>query len=745
MGTDDGFWGAVSTLRNSGVFRNTSARLLADLVELAAPDLQRIAFGRQREVEAFFVVVLEGAVRQVKSARRERANTPKRSDLARQAIPPEVLPGGDILWSAGDLICYADTGPLCLEGKGPLGGLVLPLTTNVLTQALHGSPELARSLNEDALPRAQDLLDLVHESQQRGELILLCQAPGVGAPMEALAHLLASSVEQLFVPPTTKPVNPQKAQGRVWSGLVVTGSGIAQLKKWENGSFVEHGAWDQYTWEWLGSRRPNFRSQSNSAAQPRNSPPTEKKIWSELELRAKAFGRLFFVRDRAPNVLPNGLRNLKFHRIVYVTRDLPPSIPEYLAAYLVHDVQNCADESNPYFSSFIPTIILDGTLRPARSRNPSVISLISPILSDVFGLKQPSGHFRTEPIDSDAVLTLSGPALSPRSRLKRDLCRVAFDPATLQDLWRQADNGYKPFIPLVSAARPAYVATAQRWARAVTNRQVGLALSGGGASSFRGVPLLRFLHDRKVPVDVVGSSSGGSLLAAYYCRDGLDGLKRYVRGASQSGWSGLVAQISSQIIETALDWIFRDTRVEELEVRFVPLTMALADGAPPEARAVVNGTLGEAVRVSGSLPLFFARTKKRGTVYSDGSLITPLPVRALPYYGADLVFAFSSIPGPAEANPLVDWPGADLFYMLPFTARFVDMWVANAFFLQDVTQAVASDAAVFIQASSSDASMIEIMRFDQAERIVRKSETDRRVQMGAEACAQRWSNFSSKQ
>src|SRR4029077_20481620 len=259
---------------------------------------------------------------------------------------------------------------------------------------------------------------------------------------------------------------------------------------------------------------------------------------------------------------------------------------------------------SPYFSSFIPAIILDGPPpRHARKGSPSPVSLISPILSDVLGLKDPKGKFQTEPIDSDAVLSASGPALAPRSRLKRDLCRLSFDLVTLQGLWRQSDNGDKPFIPLVQAAKPAYIATAARWARAVSNRQVGLALSGGGASSFRGVPLLRFLHDRKVPVDVLGSSSGGSALPADCGRDGQKGLKQYVRDAPHNTWRALVAQLSSQVIEAALDWVFRGTRVEELEVRFVPLTMALADGAPPEARAVVMGTLGEAVRVSGSLPV----------------------------------------------------------------------------------------------------------------------------------------------
>jgi predicted acylesterase/phospholipase RssA len=248
-----------------------------------------------------------------------------------------------------------------------------------------------------------------------------------------------------------------------------------------------------------------------------------------------------------------------------------------------------------------------------------------------------------------------------------------------------------------------------------------------------------------VPIDVIGSSSGGSLLASYFCRDGLPGLHSYIHDGPLASDSGIAAIVNSQVIEEVLDWVFRGTRVEHLGVRFVPVTMALPSGGAPEARAVTSGTLGEAVRVSGAFPFFIAPTTKKGMVYADGSLATLIPARALPSFGADLVFAFSSVPGPNDSNPLAVVPGMGLLFKYTPLGRLVDLVASNGYFLEQVTQAVGCDATVYIQSSESNISLLEILLFGHAQRIITESERDPRVRAGAAACAAAWNEFAQRQ
>src|SRR5262249_52501010 len=122
-------------------------------------------------------------------------------------------------------------------------------------------------------------------------------------------------------------------------------------------------------------------------------------------------------------------------------------------------------------------------------------------------------RFASEPLHDE----VNGP-YPPRWRLNRDLCRLGLNLPALSALWSGGATLATPSFPTAAFAKDkALKETMERWARAVTNRRVGLALSGGGAASYRMVPLIQSLRDHNVPIDVVGALSGGSLLGAYYC------------------------------------------------------------------------------------------------------------------------------------------------------------------------------------------------------------------------------------
>src|SRR5439155_10516338 len=120
--------------------------------------------------------------------------------------------------------------------------------------------------------------------------------------------------------------------------------------------------------------------------------------------------------------------------------------------------------------------------------------------------------FRSELLDDEFARTPAGISARPRSRLKRDSCRLRLDVSEIAGLWDQAQSTgtVESFHDTVFLKHPAYRRTAGRWARAVTNRRVGLAVSGGGATSYRRVPLIGMLEARGAPIDVGGGVSGGA-------------------------------------------------------------------------------------------------------------------------------------------------------------------------------------------------------------------------------------------
>lgn len=152
-------------------------------------------------------------------------------------------------------------------------------------------------------------------------------------------------------------------------------------------------------------------------------------------------------------------------------------------------------------------------------------------------------------------------------------CRLGLDLDLLGD---------RPFARLPDAARQAIA----RWARAVTDRLVGVALAGPADLS-----LLRALDERGVPVDLLAAAGPAVLVAAYRAALGPAGLDR--AAARRLDLLALGPPLAELV--AALD--LGDVALEDLE-----LPLALASPAP-----LARGPLAAAVRAA--LPGPFARAE----------------------------------------------------------------------------------------------------------------------------------------
>jgi len=454
-----------------------------------------------------------------------------------------------------------------------------------------------------------------------------------------------------------------------------------------------------------------------------------------FDLRQLGPCHLIVVHPDDPDRIPVRWKKLCFHRIVYVTRDWrrEMSAPRHLLRRLLPDLWDPETGEGPFFSSFIPTVC--GL--PAKSS--SLRNLVPPFCHGL-------GTMEVLPLDERADFTRRPEPIPQHWRAFRDLCRMHLDLDVLAQRWRE-DRSTCTAEMLKNPARSAAVA---RWARAVTNRQVGVAMSGGGAVNACLIPFLEYLADRGVPIDVVSGVSGGTLMGAYLCVDNATGLRRYRREGFGFQLGLSAATVSSAFIEYVVDNLLGGARVEDLETRLVAVTTQLRDSNPPRPVAVVRGTIGEAVRASGGAPGLFGPAENEEGRYVDGATAAPVPGRVLPDFGADVAFALNAIGIVKERNlvrALLPHCGmgtavADMLYHAPLIGRLVDGMVAQLTILQQGSREAADDVDVYYEVPPEALPITRGFAWlcigAIADAMARKSD---RWQPAADLCVERWRKF----
>jgi predicted acylesterase/phospholipase RssA/CRP-like cAMP-binding protein len=205
----------------------------------------------------------------------------------------------------------------------------------------------------------------------------------------------------------------------------------------------------------------------------------------------------------------------------------------------------------------------------------------------------------------------------------------------------------------------------QRLARFVTGAANGLVLSGGGARGFAHIGVIKALHELHVPVDVVGGSSMGAIIAAQfaagYDADAMIDLNR--RAFSGSDFSDYtvpsVALRKGASTVRRLTAMFGDRQIEDLPVRFFCITSDLTNA---RARVHDRGPLWLWTRASCSIPGLAPPISSDGSLLVDGGLLNNLPVDVMRLRCSGAVIAVNVTPtvdlttdAPLEAH-MSGWP-----------------------------------------------------------------------------------------
>ena len=178
--------------------------------------------------------------------------------------------------------------------------------------------------------------------------------------------------------------------------------------------------------------------------------------------------------------------------------------------------------------------------------------------------------------------------------------------------------------------RPGNVADYQRAARRISNRAVGLVLGGGGARGLAHIGVLQALEDSGVPIDIIGGTSMGSVMAAAYARGWNP--QKILEFASEVFADTkavrdfdfpMLSILAGRKLNSQLQAFFEDIDIADLWLPYFCISASLSEG---EMMVHDRGQLWQMVRASCSLPGVFPPVRAEGHVLVDGGVMNNVPI-----------------------------------------------------------------------------------------------------------------------
>jgi NTE family protein len=187
--------------------------------------------------------------------------------------------------------------------------------------------------------------------------------------------------------------------------------------------------------------------------------------------------------------------------------------------------------------------------------------------------------------------------------------------------------------------------------------KIGLVIGSGGLKSIACIPVLEFLQEHDIPVDLLVGCSGGGIFGAmhaygYQTSEMIQITNEFLekKGFSKIDHSTLLSiaglsrgyfDLTKGIMkdEPSLDMlhrIFGETLIEDLEIKTVFQATNIQTG---QAEIITSGPLAEAVYASAAMypllpPIYF-----QGKWLADGAYTAPLPITEAVARGMDIIIA----------------------------------------------------------------------------------------------------------
>ncbi len=220
-----------------------------------------------------------------------------------------------------------------------------------------------------------------------------------------------------------------------------------------------------------------------------------------------------------------------------------------------------------------------------------------------------------------AILVVRAQSPKPVGLEAEALLVVCVDRAGKVPSWTSAGARCHLVVPDLDGAAIA------RIARIAKGQARGVVLGGGAARALAHVGVVRALLDAGQPIDAIGGTSSGALVAALFAmglspaavREKLAGL-----GGSPFGDQGYKA--SGQRLERVLLDLFGDRRIEELVLPWFAVSTSLDRGSAVVHR---SGLVRDALRASMAVPGVVPAVACDGDWLVDGGVVDNVPVSAM--------------------------------------------------------------------------------------------------------------------
>jgi predicted acylesterase/phospholipase RssA len=167
----------------------------------------------------------------------------------------------------------------------------------------------------------------------------------------------------------------------------------------------------------------------------------------------------------------------------------------------------------------------------------------------------------------------------------------------------------------------------ERLARCLAGTAIGLVLGGGGARGFAHLGVLRALAESGVPVDWVGGTSIGGIIAALVAQgvqpeEALARCRRHFQSLRDPTLP-LVALLAGRRIRARLEDAFGGIAIEDLPLPYFCVSTNLTRAAQALHE---RGPLARAIRASISLPGILPPMRLDADLHVDGGLVNNLPI-----------------------------------------------------------------------------------------------------------------------
>jgi predicted acylesterase/phospholipase RssA len=171
---------------------------------------------------------------------------------------------------------------------------------------------------------------------------------------------------------------------------------------------------------------------------------------------------------------------------------------------------------------------------------------------------------------------------------------------------------------------------AERLARWLLDRPVGLVLGGGGAYGIAHVGVLKALEEARVPVDIVGGTSMGAIFAGGVARGwSADEIMDHVRDLFSSRFAlydptlPFSALLAGKKLQRVLRELFEDIDIADL---WLPFFCVSTNISRAERQVHDAGSLYDAICASCSIPGLFPPHESLRQWHVDGGLVDNLPI-----------------------------------------------------------------------------------------------------------------------